>query len=209
MPLKPLDDIFVKKIPPAPIHESIIGDGNRATTAFIRYLTDAYKSDRNIYEEVNKVIDQVNLNLEQINSIKIGAGLDDNGDYLVPIDSNFIDDTISLYNAILALDISLFDETRELVSTVVEDTLLSANSQTTLCDATSGEINITLPNPALCFSDNRSFRFAIHKIDISANVVNILPFGAELVVGEASQTLELDGEIYNFITDGTNWYLGA
>lgn len=92
---------------------------------------------------------------------------------------------------------------------VDEDAKLSAATQTVLVDATSGDINITLPSPSQCFNDNRSFSIAIHKIDTTANVVTILPNDSESVVGETSQTLELDGEIYNFITDGTNWYLGA
>lgn len=90
-----------------------------------------------------------------------------------------------------------------------EDTELNAATQTVLVNASSGAINITLPDPAECFNDNRSFSIAIHKTDTTANTVTILPNDSELVVGETSQNLLLDGEIYNFITDGTNWYLGA
>ena len=39
-----------------------------------------------------------------INNIIEGAGLEDNGNYIVPEGSNFLDDTVSLYNAILTLD---------------------------------------------------------------------------------------------------------
>ena len=39
-----------------------------------------------------------------INNIIAGAGLDDNGNYIVPSGSNFLDATTSLYNAILTLD---------------------------------------------------------------------------------------------------------
>jgi len=144
-----------------------------------------------------------------INNIIAGVGLDDDGNYIPRDDSNYLNDSETIYQDSTILDGAIFDHTRELVITSTADTSLSAYSQTQLCDATSGEIDITLPNPSLCFSDNRSLRFAIHKIDISENAVNVLPFGSELIVGEASQTLDIDGEIYNFITDGTNWYLGA
>ena len=68
---------------------------------------------------------------------------------------------------------------------------------------------VTLPNPLLCFNNRRSLRIAIEKIDTSVNSVTIVPFSGELIVGEISQIINSEGDILNFITDGTNWYLGA
>jgi hypothetical protein len=86
---------------------------------------------------------------------------------------------------------------------------LSVQSQTVLADSSAGGISITLPPPAQCFSDNRSLKIAINKIDTSANKVTILPNGSEEVIGEVNQELVYDGEILNFITDGTDWFLYA
>jgi len=144
-----------------------------------------------------------------IKAVTVGAGLAKDGEYTQSTISNYINSAISLNNADLILDSAIWDYTREAVSTVTADASLLAHSQTVLCNATGGAINITMPNPSDCFENNRSLRFAIHKIDTSSNAVNILPNGTETMVGEASQSLLLDGEIYNFITDGNNWYLGA
>lgn len=98
---------------------------------------------------------------------------------------------------------------KEFVFKVSSSTSLAALSQSVLVDASLGDVNIKLPSPSESFSENRSFKIAVQKIDISDNIINILPFGSELIVGETSQKLILDGEIYNFITDGADWYLGA
>ena len=100
-------------------------------------------------------------------------------------------------------------KTRELVTTVTENHTLTSESQTILADATKGDITITLPDPITCFVDSRSFRFAIHKVDASSAKINIFPFDAEKVVFDKQQKLLAQGEILNFITDGTDWYLGA
>ena len=215
MPLIPINPAIKKKISPPPIHESII-DGNKATIAFIRYLTELNVSGGSIYDEVNTVIKQVNLDVEEINSLQVeldatqsGAGLSTIGEYMASTISNYINAATSLFNADILIDTAIFDETRDLITTVTTNTALTAKNQVILCNATSGAINITLPDPTLSFGSNRSFEIAVHKIDTTANIITILPFGSELIVGEASQTLELDGEVLNFITNNTNWYLKA
>ena len=136
-----------------------------------------------------------------------GAGLNDDGTYTPLSPARYIELATSLFNADALLDEAIWDNTRDLIINIAVDTQLQESSLIVLCDATAGAINATLPNPANCFENNRSFEIAITKIDTSANVINILPFSAEFVVGEASQQLLLNGEILNFITDGTNWYL--
>ena len=142
-------------------------------------------------------------------SLKDGAGLNDDGTYSPSSLTQYIKAANSLYNADVLLDAAIWKYTREAISSVSGNSSLIAQAQTVLCDATSGAISITLPKPSDCFQNNRSLRFAIHKIDSSSNVVNIIPNGLELIIGEASQYIDLEGEILNLITDGTNWYLGA
>ena len=104
---------------------------------------------------------------------------------------------------------ALQDATNELIISTNIDLELTAKNQTVLVDATSGDINITLPKPTNCFIRGRSNKIAITKIDNSDNTVNIIPYDSELVLSENSQELLQRHEILNFITDSTNWYLGA
>ena len=160
------------------------------------------RSGFNIYNEVDRVI-------EFVNNIQEGAGLNNDGTYSPHELSNYIALATSLNNADLLLDTAIYEYTRELITNVSGDATLLAKAQTVLVDASTGPVTITMPFPEECFNGNRSLRFAVHKIDSSSNAVTILPSGSALIVGEASQDLQLEGEILNFITDGTNWYLGA
>ena len=215
MPLIPIDLSNKAKISPPPIHESIVANG-KATEIFVRFLIDLRASGGNVYEEINKVITQVNLNIEAINALQVeldttqqGAGLNKDGAYINPTTSNYINSSTSLSNADSTLDTAIFDETRELLTTTSISTSIIAKSQTVICDATSGAIDITLPDPTLCYGNNRSFRIAIYKKDTTVNEVTILPFDTEKIVGEVSQILNSEGDVINLITDGINWYTGA
>ena len=68
-------------------------------------------------------------------------------------------------------------------------------------DEGATKVTITLDKDAKTIS--------ISKIDTTSNIVNILPFGGETIVGDSSVELLEEGEVLNFITNGTNWYLGA
>lgn len=78
-----------------------------------------------------------------------------------------------------------------------------------LCDATSGNITITLPDPATCYNTlySSSVWFSISKIDTSSNTVTIAPFNTETIAGQSSVDLIYDNEVVSILTDGTNWYL--
>lgn len=98
----------------------------------------------------------------------------------------------------------------ELVVTTLVDLILGIATETILCNCTSNDINITLPDPTLSFSSgSRSKTISINKIDDTVNKVTILPFGGELITGDAFVELLYSSEIVNLITDGTDWYLGA
>lgn len=214
MPLVNIDNVERGRVSPPPIHDSII-ENSRPTVIFIRYLQDLRKNNGDIYAELNKVIDQVNLNIDEINSlqievdkIEVGAGLNTDGTYIAPNGTTYIDSTTSLANADIALDgaVVLTDSRQKIINTAVNYQALNEN-QLIIADATSGTININLPDPAAFLFDGYSKTIGITKKDISANKVVILPFASELIVGEISQYLEIESEVLNFISDGTNWLL--
>lgn len=93
------------------------------------------------------------------------------------------------------------------VSTASVDTALEPESVSLLVDASSSDINITLPSPVQSYADGRSYVIGITKVDQTTNVINILPYGSEKVLGSDSETLEAYEEVLNLITDGTNWHL--
>ncbi len=162
--------------------------------------------DHATIKEFEQLFSNENELIILIENIIIGTGLESDGLYAARVGSNYLDASENIFEDSTILDGIV---TRDYVIATDTSISLSSVTQTVICDATTGPINITLPPPSECFSSNRSFRFAIHKIDTSSNEVTILPNVSELVVGEESQSLLRDGEIYNFITDGTRWYLGA
>jgi len=116
----------------------------------------------------------------------------------------FIRYLLSIWASITRLSIN-----ETIIKSITKSSDIQAVSQVNLVDATDGEIIMTMPNPSKCFKDSRSLQIGISKIDNSRNRVIILPFKNELIVGDTEQDLRYMGEILNFITDGTNWYLGS
>lgn len=181
----------------------IIAVGLTTDGVYIQRAGSTYlNSSTSIYED-STILDAI------AKSITVGTGVNTDGTYSPYLLANYITSAISLDNADELLDNAIYTHTREFVLKSGISIGLDTISQTVLIDATAGDIDVTLPNPALCFDANRSRRIAVHKIDTSTNIVNILPFASELVVFEASQSLLYQAEILNFITDGINWYLGA
>jgi len=97
----------------------------------------------------------------------------------------------------------------ELIVNSTEDIIVGVSTETVLCNCSSNDIQLTLPNPTLAFNSSRSKTISISKIDSSDNYVNIVPYSNETIAGEASVSLVKESEVINLITDGTNWYLGA
>ncbi len=98
--------------------------------------------------------------------------------------------------------------TSTLIVSTDKDLILKPVSQNVLINASSGNINVTLPNPVDCFSANRSYRIGITRTDTSDNIANILSHDGELILNDASQTL-LASEVINLVTDNINWYYGS
>lgn len=171
-------------------------------------LADFIK-DHQTLREFERLFDSDNALVILVNNVISGTGLGSDGKYTPRTDSNYLNSSTDMYSDSTLLDIALFNYTREYVNSITTTTALSAMAQTVLCDTTTGNINVTLPPPASCFSSERSFRIAVHKIDDTVNTVTILPNSGELIVGDSSQLLKRRGDVLNFITDGTNWYLGS
>lgn len=166
------------------------------------------KKFESLYRNDDGLQEALNLLQEEVDRIEAGAGLNTDGTYIQPAGTNFIDTSTSLANADILLDeaISSVDSREKILNKSADYQALEEN-QLIIVDATSGEIEITLPNPTSCLINNVSYKIGITKKDTSSNFVIIKPFASELVVGESSQKLRYEGEVLNFITDGANWYL--
>lgn len=73
-----------------------------------------------------------------------------------------------------------------------------------LCDATSGTINLTLPNPVTV---GKGWRVGAKKVDSSANPVIFLPDGSETIDGASSSNITSQYGALELITDGLNWFV--
>ena len=164
-----------------------------------KFLPDE-RSVREFEKLFSQGADQTNI----ISNLIDGTGLNSDGLYEAPSGGTLISSSTSLYNALFIIDNLTASEKVQSVST---HTALTDESVSVFVDASGGAVNITLPNPGLCLNDGRSYRFGITKLDSTSNVVNILPYNTETIAGSASETVEAQEEVLNFITDGTNWHL--
>lgn len=78
-----------------------------------------------------------------------------------------------------------------------------------ICDATSGNITLTLPSPSTCYDSTNlaSIIFDIHKVDSSSNHVIVVPSASETIGGESKIVLTRYNENIELATDGTNWFV--
>ena len=84
---------------------------------------------------------------------------------------------------------------------------ISIVSGLVLCDATAGNIIVTMPDLSTVYSSGYSRYFSISKIDDTSNTVTIVPHSTGTIVGEGYFTLVAQNEIISLVTNGTNWYL--
>ncbi len=92
---------------------------------------------------------------------------------------------------------------------ITGDATIGATSSTILCDASVGDVTLTMPVVADSIPDGTSIAIGVTKTDTTNNLVTMITSDGALIVGAASQFLNWHGEVLNFITDGTNWYLGS
>lgn len=95
-------------------------------------------------------------------------------------------------------------EAGNIVVTITADYTATSESTRIICDSLT-EISVTLPDPADFLSGSRSKTISITTKN--TEVVNILPFGTELVAGEPSQSLIAPNKSLTFFTDGVDWYV--
>ena len=77
----------------------------------------------------------------------------------------------------------------------------ASDGEIVLVDASGGAVTITLPTPSA------SARVRVKKIDASSNVVTVQPSGSETIDGASSHTISQQYETYEYVSDGTNWYV--
>jgi len=92
--------------------------------------------------------------------------------------------------------------------TVMNETLSSSASITTsyniiLCNSTSGNIIVTLPNATTC----NNYIVTIKKIDASANTVIIQPVAAQLIDSQSSLIELYQSSTYTIMSNNTQWYI--
>jgi len=85
------------------------------------------------------------------------------------------------------------------ISTIDENYETTSSDEYLLCDASSGNITITLTN-------NAEQLLIIKKIDSSTNTVTISP-SSGTIDGQSSIILSNQYDVYRLICDGTNWWI--
>ena len=100
-------------------------------------------------------------------------------------------------------------EAGDIIVNVTTDTVLENKTQIVLVNTSTENVIVNLPSASSAYSNNRSKAIAVTKTSSDSNTVTIGTLDGALVVGETTQQLLYDGEVLNFITDGSNWYLGA
>jgi len=70
-----------------------------------------------------------------------------------------------------------------------------------LVDASSGGVTITLPSPS------SGAKVRVKKTDASTNTVTVSPSATETIDGASSHTISKQYETYEYVSDGTNWYI--
>jgi len=85
----------------------------------------------------------------------------------------------------------------------VSTSVTAGQSATYLCDATAGNITITLPTATPAISGRL---YNIKKVDASANTVIIAPT-TSTIDGLASKTITVQWNNICVVTDGNQWYI--
>ena len=70
-----------------------------------------------------------------------------------------------------------------------------------LVDASGGAVTITLPSPTA------GAKVRVKKTDASTNVVTVSPSAAETIDGASSDSISKQYETYEYVSDGTNWFV--
>ena len=77
----------------------------------------------------------------------------------------------------------------------------AADGEIVLVDASGGAVTITLPSPSA------GARVRVKKTDASTNTVTVSPSATETIDGASSHTISKQYETYEYVSDGTNWFI--
>lgn len=185
------------------IDDTQAGAGLQADGTYSPDLTANYISTASSLFVADTLLD-IALNYLQIevNNVETGAGLNMDGTYTADALSHYISTALSLKNADSLIDAKLYDIIQRVVSITTDYTALVGN-YSIIADATAGSIVVTLP----LASTATAFTVGVTKKDTTVNTVTIQRSGTDLIAGETSHVLLYDKEVFNFISDGTNWQL--
>lgn len=86
---------------------------------------------------------------------------------------------------------------------VTADYTITLEDHTILCDATSGNITVTLPTAYL----GDEYYFNIKKVDSSANTVTIDGSGSETVDGATTKVISTQYDCVTIQSDGAEWWI--
>jgi len=209
---------FVKRPqPPNAAINIVTPDNGVATYEFALFLQELYLFTNSTLDQGDIIVGDIEDLSAELNATQAGAGLTIDGDYIQEVTANYIDIATSLHNATLLLDTQVKQNADSIslaglgltVLTKTANYTATAITQTLLCDATSGDITITLPSASASYTSNRSIEIGISKIDTSLNTVTIIGVSGATIGGETEQVLLYDNEVINLVTDGTDWWLGS
>jgi hypothetical protein len=94
------------------------------------------------------------------------------------------------------------------IVSISTDRVVTDTDEFILCDATTGDIVVTLPTPS---SDYDGFTVKVKKVDSSANTVTVKTdtgYNIDGVDGATGQVLSLQHEVVSASCDAANYYLG-
>ena len=83
----------------------------------------------------------------------------------------------------------------------VSENYTAADGEIVLVDASGGAVTITLPSPSA------GARVRVKKTDASTNTVTVSPSATETIDGASSHTISKQYETYEYVSDGTNWFI--
>lgn len=138
----------------------------------------------------------------ELDTAEAGAGLNTDGTYTANGSAHYISAATSLKDADNKLDSKLYDIIQRVVS-ITADYTVPVGNYSVIADATAGNVIVTLP----LASTATAFIVGVTKTDTTANTVTIARSGTDTIAGDTSQVLTYDKEVFNFVSDGTNWQL--
>ena len=106
-------------------------------------------------------------------------------------------------NTIIAEDMEALQVAAGVVSSKSTDFTADTAASIYLCDATGGNVTVTLPAAA----DNTHRTYTIKKVDSSANTVIIDGNASETIDGGLTATLTVQYEAVCIACDGSNWWV--